>query len=234
MTQWNHSVKQDVARQMNELADKYHLAPAKVGEDEVLATAVVDGLSMPNTLEPVVLCAIGRKEGLSVEARNVCYAGSNGATVNRAVSYIMGRIFLHDNDEDSPDQDQIQLCGVLADLFRRDNRTTEDLIAMIVAASNGITLRTSAAVDFRDGEVVVDTFVECEPNELPADFELAVGRVLQHAALLQRTARIVRDLMSPEHRPAPRTIDMLFQKLRVQKSPEAEEAEREAPVEVTL
>lgn len=235
MTTWNETFKSDLVAEMDALADELHLEPAEAGEDEVLATAVVAGLTRPGTVEPVLLGVVGREDGISIEVRNVCFAGSSGANANRTVSYIMGHIFTPRDDEDSPGRDQIELCGVLADLFRSANRTTDDLVTMIVAASNGITLRTSAAVDFRDGEVVVDTFLPCEANTVPEDLESGVGRVLQHAALIQRTARIVRDLLSPDQIPAPRTMQKLFEKLHTpKKDQDSETAERETVEEVTL
>jgi len=235
MTKWNDTFKDDVVAELNRLVDELHLEPAEAGEDEVLATAVVAGLTRPGSVEPVVLGIVGREEGISIEARNVCFAGSPGANANRTVSYILGHIFAPRDEDDASSRDQIELCGVLADLFRSANRTTDDLVAMIVAASNGVMLRTTAAVDFRDGEVVVDTFLPCDANTMPEDFESGVGRVLQHAALIQRTARVVRDLLSPDQVPAPRTMQKLFEKLRSrEKNQDGETAEREAVEEVTL
>ena len=235
MADWNDTFKGDVVAELNRLADELRLEPAEPGEDEVLATAVVAGLTRPGSIEPVVLGVVGREDGIRVEARNVCFAGSPGATVNRAVSYIMRHIFTPRDDDDSPTGDQIELCGVFADLFRGGNRTTDDLAAMIVAASNSMTLRTSAAVDFRDGEVFVDTFVPCDAGELPEDFESDLHVVLRHAQLIQRTIRIIRDLMSPDQVPAPRTMEKLFEKFRSREKVEkSEPAEKEAVQEVTL
>ena len=235
MTNWNNTVKSDVVAELDALADELHLASTEAGEEEVLATAVVVGLTRPGAVEPVVLAVVGREDGITVEVRNVCFAGSPGANANRTVSYIMGHIFTPRDDENSLGRDQIELCGVLVDLFRNANRTTDDLVAMIVAASNGITLRTSAAVDFRDGEVVVDTYLPCAANTVPEDFRSGVGRVLQHAALIQRTARVVRDLLSPDQVPAPRTMRKLFEKLRSQEKQHGDEAtEREVVEEMTL
>lgn len=235
MTKWDGTIKADMVAELNRMADKLPLDPAETGEDKVLARAVVSELTRPGSVAPVVLGVVGQENGISVEARNVCLAGSPGATANRTVSYIMGHIFTPRDDEDSPGRDQIEICGLLADLFRGANRTTDDLVAMIVAASNSITLRTSAAVDFRDGEVWVEMFVPCDVGELPEEFEPAVSRVLQHAALIQRTVRIVRDMLSPDHVPAPRTMERLFEKLRSrEKVEDVEPSEREAVEEVTL
>lgn len=235
MNKWDDTFKSDVVAALEALAAELPLALAEAGAGEVLATAAVVGLTRPDAMEPVVLAIVGDEDGVRVEARNVCFAGSPGANANRTVSYIMGHICTPRDTEDSPGRDQIELCGVLADLFRSANRTTDDLVAMIVAASNGITLGTSAAVDFRDGEVTVNTFLPCEANTMPADFRNRVGLVLQHAALIQRAARVVRNLLSPDQVPAPRTMQKLFEKLcSRQKNQDGETAECEAVEEVTF
>lgn len=233
MTEWNDMIKDEVIAELDSFADELHLEPADAGEGKVLVTAVVAGLTRPESIEPTVLNIVGHKEGICIEVRNICLAGSPGATVNRTVSSIMARIFMMPgNNEETNGSDQIELCGLHADMFRSANRTSDDLVAMIVAASNGVTLRTSAAIDFRDGEVLVNEFVPCTPNELPEDLRSPLGRVLQHAALVQQTAYVIRDLLSPGQAPAPRVMAKLFEKLR---SPEKiEPAEREAVEEVTL
>ena len=226
MTEWNDTFRENVVAELNGLADELHLEPAEVGE-ETLATAVVAWLTRPGSVESTVLGIVGRERGITVEVRNVCLAGSPGATANRTVSYIMGHLFSPGDNEDSPSHDQIELCGVLVDLFRSSNRTTEDLVAMIVAASNTVLLNTTAAVNFYDGEVVVSTFVPCDSEEVPAELESAVRRVLEHTALIQRTVRVIRDILSPDQMPAPRTMEKLFEKLRSREEPKSTEAVEE-------
>ena len=174
MTEWQSEFKDNVVAELDGLPEELHLEQAEAGEEEVLATAVVAGLTLPGSLEPTALGVVGREEGITIEIRNVWFAGSRGATVNRVVSYIMRHMFMPSETDEWPGEDQIALCGVQVDLFRSSNRTTADLMAMIVAASNDVALRTSAAVDFFDGEIVVQTFVPCEPSKVPADFESAV------------------------------------------------------------
>jgi len=235
MTKWNDAFKQDVVAELNTLADELHLDAAEAGEDDVLATAIVAGLSGQDTLEPVLLRILGHEEGIRVEMRNVCFAGSHGAIVNRAMRYIMGRLFTPRKQEDMPGRDQIALCGLFADQFRNGNRTTDDLVAMIAVASNAVTLRTSAAIDIRNGEVLVDTFVPCDEGELPEDFEGPLRWVLHHSSMIQQTARFVRDLLSPDHVPAPQTIEKLSEKLlSLDEIQDGQANEREVIDEVTL
>jgi len=230
MPKWNDTFKSNVVAELNRLADKLHLEPAETGEDNVLPTAVVSGLTGPYAVEPIVLRVVGYEEDVCVDVRNVCFAGSHGATTNRAVSYIMRQLFNPD-DDDSLGRDQLGLCGVLADLFRGANRTTDDLVVMIVAASNDHVPKSAAAVDFADGEVFVDTFVPCNYETLPDEFESVVRRELGHASWIQRTVRIVRDLLSPDQVPAPRTVAKLFERLHAAKKAEEARSTDQEPVE---
>ena len=185
-------------------------------------------------MESTGLIVVGCEPGITIEAHNVCFAGSRGALANRTVSYMMKHIFISRNEDDSCSQDQLELFGVLVDLFRSSKRTTDDLVAMIVAASNDITLRTSAAVDFCDGEVVVSIFVPCDVNKVPPNFESAIHSVLQHAALIQRATMIIRDLMTADVLPTPRTMAKLFDKLHSNKKTERLEHSQQGSAEEVL
>jgi hypothetical protein len=106
---------------------------------------------------------------------------------------------------------------------------------MIVCASNTLTLRTKAAIDFSDGEVIVDHFVPCKVDEFIQNFKMSVGVVLQHAAMIQRAVRVIRNLLSPEQTPAPRTLEKLLAALNKQlKSKDAEKSESDVVEEMPL
>ena len=202
--------RQAVAAELDGMAKEDRFAPAEIGEDRQVAKTVVEG--MAGGLHPRLLGVVQRRDCLSIELRNVFRCGSAGAQVNRAVDYVMDKLFMPPDDDDGLGRDQVEMCGGMVDLFRSERRTIEDLLGLCVAASNAYTVHTHAQIDFSDGEVVVDVAVPCDFEEVPPKFKDFVSAVLSHSALLIRLEKIIRNEFCPDNAPSPRVMSALLDK----------------------
>ena len=201
-----------VVDRLRSLQDSLHLDEPQVGKDEdVVAAAVVNGLK--GGLRERILVILKRRQALVVRLHHVLFVGSNGDTANRTCRHTLRRLFAATEEQlEELEDDQWMLLGVLADNYRRANRTTEDLLAQLVNGSNDWTVWTKAYVDWRDGEVVVDLTVPCDFESLPQGFDDDVLAVLSHASRLIRLEDLVRHRLSSDAPLTPRTVADLAQK----------------------
>jgi hypothetical protein len=92
---------------------------------------------------------------------------------------------------------QSRLAHVMAtETFLSRRKSIFDLLAHIVSYSNNLIAGSRAVVDFRDGEVYLDSFIDCDFETIPASFDHRLGLVATHAAMLSDMLRFVRANLS--------------------------------------
>jgi len=210
--QLSQSFKEAVVAVLASVAEKFHLSNPAVGEDQVVAAAAVDGF--PGRLQRhLVAWADPEAELLKIMVRNCCYCGSSGSLTNRTVVQFLRRLFMLPVEGSAElDDTQLVLLTLLAETFRSELKTTDDLVALVVAGSNDVATRTRAGLDARDGEVFCDISLAVDDFRRPPEgLEDAIGALLQHGALIARFDENMRNAFAPDHAPSPRTIEQLAQ-----------------------
>lgn len=190
-------VKRSFQAKLQELAHDLHLGRIEIGrESSVIATAVVEGLRTTGFTIPIL--RIGAKEDfLVVETRHLTYRGCRGHLANKTVVHFLTNLLLPGLSGDL-DADKILLLTLTGKAFFSETHTVDDLIALVVSASNDALLLTRACIDFRDGETYVDRTTPWDGNCLPEDFELTVRRVLEHATMIIRFTHSLREEVFPQ------------------------------------
>jgi hypothetical protein len=84
------------------------------------------------------------------------------------------------------------------DAFTSRKKTVWELMAMITLEMNNFHLDTRSVVDFKDGEVFVDTALDCDFESVPDTFEDRLQNVASHAKLLEDILHVVRRNISDE------------------------------------
>lgn len=212
MTPWEDAFRTEASSLLRELAEELEFGKVEISDEHPVAVAPVNGLTRPGAIEDVVLALSGREAGVLIDLRDVCCVGSRGASSSRAIAYLTKHMLLP-NDEEKSSPEQVELCGIYADMYRSGRRSTEDLMAVLVASSNMLFDRSTAVVDARDGEVIVKTFVPCERGEVPSFLADSIRAVLAHASVIDRADRIVRNVFSDNQMSSPQTMKKVFEKV---------------------
>lgn len=221
MVEINPQFRELVVSDLNRMAEPLDLGPAEPGEDHLIATAVFSGMDIG--IKTRTLDIVQRKDSmLHIILRNAIFSGSPGSQSNRTVSYIMDHLFFPpDEDEEKTKRDQIELCGIMLDLYRLGQANEDQLLALCALASNGSLLATRTVLDPDDGEIYVDAHIPCDFVDLPEKFEETIRTVLSHAALLQRLEQLVRGPLSHQQAPSPRMLSLLSRQMEALKKDQA-------------
>ena len=205
--------------------------PPQAGESGGLVAFVpVEGLGMG--IRNRVLALGRRDDALIISCHNVLFVGSQGDQVNRVADHLIRKLFLPEGEElqKSLAGEQSDVTGLLVDLYRAGQRTTDELIAHVVQGSNACTCGSRAYVDWRRGEVVVEFYVPCDFETLPGALGDAVMAVLSHAQRLIAVDHVVQQFLTPEPPLPEALLKRLYRSLAAaRKTPEARPTPNPAP-----
>lgn len=209
MVETNGQFQKELVHALGAIKDDMGFAEIKGGEDEVLVTIEIPDMSV--TLHPCRLDVVRTDDQLlTVYLRNVTVLGSPGALLNRAVSYTED-VFVRRAQvrHEKVGRNDIELAGLLIDMFCAKPRSFEDLMLMCLSAINFKMRGTRSAVDFDDGEVVVIADMFCDFQETPKDFERNVKATLGHAVLIQQLERGLRKFAFADPKPSADLVSIL-------------------------
>lgn len=186
--------KTKVAAKINSLAGKFKLGDIEIAEHNEIIRARIQPWA--DSLKPGLLIIQKKNDYLLVEIRNVIFCGSRGSLTNRTVNYLVKHLFCPPRQQDdSPEEDQEMLMGLMVDQFTTSRRTVEDLLALVAAATNNLTTFSRAITDAVDGEVYVEGLTESDFDTIPDSLQDLIGGVLMHAELLRRCEHLLRALL---------------------------------------
>ena len=208
MSDISKAFKMDLITKLGKLAECFGLEAIEMGEDDNIAFALVGCLSITST-PPPALHIRRKKDMLSIMIRDLASLGPNNSVTNVAVSSLFRDLaqMLVGKEELTH---QTKLSHVLTfDAFTSRKKTVWELMAMITLEMNNYHISTRSVVNFSDGEVYVDTAMDCDFESAPDTVEDRIQNLLFHAKLLQDILRVVRRDISNE----PATADELFQEV---------------------
>lgn len=196
MSDISKAFKESVIAKIKALPEVYDVSEIEVGDDDVIALAEIGCINGTGTTP--ILRVSRTKDMLDIEIRRLAFLGPENSVTNLTVTSLfrdLAQMFV--GKEDLTRQDR--LLHVLAlDAFTSRKKTVWELMAMIALEMNNFHLATRSVVDFSDGEVFVDTALDCDFESVPDAFEDRIQSVAGHAKLLEDILRVVRRNISDE------------------------------------
>lgn len=218
-----------LVHEMEKLKSDLGFGDIECGEDEVLATTVIEEMSV--SPHPCRLDLVGTDDHtLTAYLRNVTFLGSSSSLVNRVVSYTEDTFVRRAQTKgEKICRNDIELACLLIDVFCSKPRSSDDLMLMCLLAINGKIRRARSAVDFIDGEVVVVADMWCNFEEMPSDVEETIKAVSGHGFLIQELERTLGKFAFADPKPSQRLVSMLFDRIdrRIGSNEKSEKASAE-------
>ena len=197
MSNINGKFKEAVCECLGTFSEKYQLEDIKEGDDDVIAIADFNGIQGITTT-PVL--HVTRQKGMLVMGiRNLAYLGPENSIAHLATSDLfrdLTRMIV--NEEGITPKDRL-MHVLMMNAFADQRKDVWDLMGMITMEMNNFHLLTRSLVDYRDGEVYVETVIDgCDFKNLPSCLEERIQSLASHAQLLAHVLHIIRLKISCE------------------------------------
>lgn len=189
--------KNAVVAALNEMNnDTLDLRDIEPGDGDVVARAVLNGLSSGSRLPPALVLQRHHMH-LLVSVRRLATIGSAGSLVNCSALEYMRVIFDPGGMDNERIGERMGILRLFAHAYLASPHAMDDFLANLIDAANARFVLTKAVRDVRDGEVSVQSSMECDYSQIPGNCALVVHATIMHAAKIVDLAQMVRDYIMP-------------------------------------
>ena len=196
MTEMNKEFKYKMVAALKALADEYGLSEIKCGDDELIARAKINCIN--GMCANPVLMVEEKHEMIAIRIRQVASIGTEKSVTNLTVATLFRDLASALFKKEELDRKDALLHVLAIEGFVRQQKNVWDLLAMIVCEMNNYHTETRSVVDYQDGEVFVDSALDCDFETVPDKFEKRLRTTIGHAQLLADILAIVREKISSE------------------------------------
>jgi hypothetical protein len=166
--------------------------------NEYDAMVPITGLDVEGLPTPI-LRLFEQQSNLFVEARELVCLGSPGSLMNCAPQEFMESLIFIDSEADGEfEKRRPILLNMLANTYLSSARTSDELLASVIQASNANTLFTNAIKNPRNGEIYITARMSCDFASIPDDFKNIVAAVIDHSARIRRFVNLMRRDVLPD------------------------------------
>ena len=196
MSTISNDFKEKVVQRMADMPEIYKITGIELGEDDVISTARIGCITGSSTTPELRFSCRGKL--LNIEVRQIAFLGSQYSLTNQTVAGLFRDLIkLLVKKEELTQQDHT-LHKLALEAFTGRQRTVWELMAMITMEMNNFHHATRSVVDFTDGEVYVDTAMECDFETVPTAIRERLQELAGHAKILEDILHIVRRKISEE------------------------------------
>ena len=198
---------------MNKIKDSFRNQVVDTLEKNFGKLLAMDGLRMSDNAYDAMVPLVGldvvglttpilrlfeQKSYLFVEARELVYLGSPGSLMNCAPQEFVESLIFDSEEVGEFEKRRPVLLNILANTYLSSARTSDELLASVIQASNEKTLFTNAIKASRDGEIYVAARLSCDFASIPNDFKSIVTAVINHSTRIRRFVKLMRRDVLPD------------------------------------